>query len=413
MTNRTINKLKFRFEPTQAKECAVEFVPSTGVIPPGKDKKVKVSLILLQSTSSSLKSQVLVETTPYFIGIRIRCASGVFGADPSSLDQIQDGPFKVPEVLLLMKNALMSQDALKAEGIFRLAGEVSSIAKIKSELNAKTFSTSDDVNAVATLIKVWFRELPRPLLQSIPTDTIFNASSPDALSKAYNSMQQPEKDLLGWLMDLLLATSEHQKVNKMTPQNLSICVAPNLYDVSSSDPMEGLVLSQKVVVFLTNLLNWQAEQRTEAAAVPQRPGHAPPASLVLRASAAHIVVNSSASSSSTDAPAPTQPEPVTVPLVEPPPPTAPTDLDSQPELPPALPQVPPPLAESIATVESTTATDAAAAHPAPIAPLDAPPTSEEPSWSPTAVDTEGEPTSLGEAQDHRQSSPDASADPVQ
>lgn len=88
------------------------------------------------------------------VGIRIRCATGVFGADPSSLDQVQDGPFQVPRALVLMKNALISQDALRSEGIFRLAGEVSSIAKVKSELNAQTFTSSDDVNAVATLIKV-------------------------------------------------------------------------------------------------------------------------------------------------------------------------------------------------------------------------------------------------------------------
>jgi hypothetical protein len=241
--------------------------------------------------------------------------------------------------------------------------------------------------------------MPRPLLQNIPTDTIFNASSSEALSKAYNTMQQPEKDLLGWLMDLLLATSEHQKVNKMTPQNLSICVAPNLYDVSSSDPMEGLVLSQKVVVFLTNLLNWQAEQRAEtaavsavasasasaeSAAVPQRPGHAPPASLVLRASAAHVAVNpspslSSPSSSSTPL---SSSGTVTVPLAVPPPPTASSELDSQVQLPSALPLLPQALTEST-TTDELPAVDLAATQPAPIAPiapLDPPPTEEPSPW---------------------------------
>lgn len=279
MTNRTINKLKFRFEPTQAKECSVEFNPPTGVIAPGKDKRVKVSLILLHSTSSSLKSQVVVESTPYFVGIRIRCASGVFGADPASLDLVEDATFKVPQALVLMKEALLRQKALQAEGIFRLAGEVAAIARIKQELNNKTFTTSDDTNAVATLIKVWFREMPRPLLQTVPTDAIFNAAAPDACSKAFASLPQPERDLLGWLMDLLLATCAHQAVNKMSPQNLSICVAPNLYDVSSSDPMEGLVLSQKVVVFLTNLLNWQIADRklrADAAAAPSPPAFVSP-----------------------------------------------------------------------------------------------------------------------------------------
>lgn len=66
----------------------------------------------------------------------------------------------------------------------------------------------------------------------------------------------------------------------MTIQNLAIVVAPNLYDVSSVDPMEGLVMSQKVVQvclfaaksikFLQNLLQWYAENRNTNGKAPSK-----------------------------------------------------------------------------------------------------------------------------------------------
>jgi hypothetical protein len=41
----------------------------------------------------------------------------------------------------------------------------------------------------------------------------------------------------------------------------AIVVAPNLYDPPGSDPMEGLVMSQKAVQFLHNLILNEIELR--------------------------------------------------------------------------------------------------------------------------------------------------------
>ena len=77
-----------------------------------------------------------------------------------------------------------------------------------------------------------------------------------------------ERTLLDWLIDLLMTVAAKSHINKMTIQNLgcliatvaflifvaAIVVAPNLYNPPGSDPIEGLVLSQKCVQFLHNIL---------------------------------------------------------------------------------------------------------------------------------------------------------------
>lgn len=78
---------------------------------------------------------------------------------------------------------------------------------------------------------------------------------------SFKKLSEPNKTLLSWLLDLLADTQEYKEINRMTCQNLAIVVAPNLYDSSSSDAMESLVLSQKCVEYLKNVLQWKVDQR--------------------------------------------------------------------------------------------------------------------------------------------------------
>lgn len=106
-------------------------------------------------------------------------------------------------------------------------------------------------------IKIWFRDLPTPILNAIPQETIMNFSSSEDCVAAYHQLPEPQKTLLDWLLDFLTSVSQNSEINKMTAQNLgihlfiiinnfkAIVIAPNLYDISTPNPMEGLVLSQK------------------------------------------------------------------------------------------------------------------------------------------------------------------------
>jgi len=256
IVNMNKTKLKFHLEPLQPKEFQLSFSPSSGSIDKGKSKTVKVKLVVNQKINTNHKVVLKVEGgASHFITVKIRCETGVFGVDPLSLECVDDDGFRVPQILVLMKKSLIEGGGLQQEGIFRLAGEQTEIKRLKESMNKNEFTSSTDINTIASLIKIWYRELPTPILNSIPTEKIFYSTDVEECVQAVNMLPEPQKGLLHWLMNLLLQVSEYSDINKMTAQNLAIVVAPNLYDVSSSNPMEGLVMSQKCVQFLHNVLN--------------------------------------------------------------------------------------------------------------------------------------------------------------
>ena len=63
--------------------------------------------------------------------------------------------------------------------IFRLAADDKQIAEIKAGLNAGTFHerVGVDVNAIATMIKIWLRELPSPILGSLSIADLASCTS--------------------------------------------------------------------------------------------------------------------------------------------------------------------------------------------------------------------------------------------
>ena len=65
--------------------------------------------------------------------VRIKSGESVFGVTPSGLDRIFDEEYNtmIPTILHLMKESLKKNDALKKEGIFRLAGEANLIATLR------------------------------------------------------------------------------------------------------------------------------------------------------------------------------------------------------------------------------------------------------------------------------------------
>ncbi|GAM29021.1 hypothetical protein SAMD00019534_121970 [Acytostelium subglobosum LB1] len=266
IANMSKNKLKFQLEPLVPQEFQLSFSPASGTIEKGKVKLIKVKLVVLQKINTNHKAVLRVEGgVSHFLTVKIRCETGVFGVDPSTLEQVEDEGYRVPAILVQMKRSLIEFGGLEQEGIFRLAGEQTEIKRIKGSMNKNEFTSSNDINTVASLIKIWYRELPTPILNSIPTENIFHCNDVETCVEAVNRLPSIQKNLLDWLLALLLQVASHASVNKMTLQNLAIVVAPNLYDVSSSNPMEGLVLSQKCVQFIHNVLTYRLAHQSERA----------------------------------------------------------------------------------------------------------------------------------------------------
>jgi len=255
--NPTTRKIRFKFEPVCPASCTVLFSPEAGALDKNKSKKVKVKFVMNQKTNVNFKITLRIDGgAGLFINLKVAGETGVFGVDPSTLEMCEDGGFRVPTVLVNMKNCILKNNGVSVEGIFRLAGEQTEIRRIKDLINKKQFDFhTRDVNTIASLLKIWYRDLPVPILNALPQDQMMHWQDAGECLAAYQKLTEPQKTLLDWLMELLVIISQNSTVNKMTSQNLAIVVAPNLYDISTPNPMEGLILSQKCAQFLNHVLN--------------------------------------------------------------------------------------------------------------------------------------------------------------
>jgi len=257
LRNNGKKKVKFKFDPVHPTTCQLQFSPASGSIDTNKTKRIKVRLVITSRVNLNFKITLRTQGgESLFLNLRVAGETGVFGSDPAQLEQAEDGEYIVPAILVNMKKCMIAKNGINTEGIFRLAGEQTEIQRIKDAMNRKIFDyQTNDVNAIASLIKIWFRELPIPILNALPADIIMNFSDAKDCVEAFRNLEDPQKSLLSWLLDFLVQIAANSDVNKMTSQNLAIVIAPNLYDISTPNPMEGLIMSQKCAQFMHHVLS--------------------------------------------------------------------------------------------------------------------------------------------------------------
>lgn len=124
------------------------------------------------------------------------------------------------------------------EGLFRITGSASKIKKLKSAFNAGFADMSEfekDPHTVASVLKLYLRELPEPLMTfALYEEWMKAASVPDAsarlqaLWQVVNSLPQANHDNLRYVVKFLARLVGHREQNKMSSQNIAIVIAPNL-----------------------------------------------------------------------------------------------------------------------------------------------------------------------------------------
>lgn len=183
-----------------------------------------------------------------------------FGLDISRVECVRTPPYKsrIPAVLVQMLAYMRKESAFDIEGIFRLAAGSEEQSFVKSQLNNNTFKKCDDIHCISTLTKVFFRDLPKPLLDCVTHYSVVECTSPERAGEIVEKMPEPEGSVMLWLIDLCVECTLKCSVNKMTPTNLGIVIGPNLFLVSMVDPMASLQYSQKVALFLARAIVWRA-----------------------------------------------------------------------------------------------------------------------------------------------------------
>jgi len=163
----------------------------------------------------------------------------------------------------MMKRELLQGDGQNVEGIFRLAPDKDDCNWVKKQINSGEFEGGCDVNVLANLIKVWFRDMPDSLYNNISESVIYQVADGDSLDLApiESEFPEPTKSLLEWLLDLMAEIVQHEQVNRMSAKNMAIVMSPNLFSISSDNPMVALTMSQKVADFTTKLLAWRLRSK--------------------------------------------------------------------------------------------------------------------------------------------------------
>ncbi|XP_022237841.1 uncharacterized protein LOC106478506 [Limulus polyphemus] len=197
-----------------------------------------------------------------------------------SSSQTRRKTFGVPLEVLVERNSSQSsvpfvvnrlchfilENGLKQEGIFRIEGNAHLIDKLKTAFDQTgdaLLETEGDVPSVASLLKLFFQELPEPVVPVSLCPEFLNAvracgtwreECARRLKCLLENMPFVNFNLLKYFSQFLQEVASYEDQNKMGPLALGIVFGPNIFRFS--DDMKGIkdqsVTSQVIGYFITD-----------------------------------------------------------------------------------------------------------------------------------------------------------------
>uniref|UniRef100_A0A8C4FGZ4 Rho GTPase-activating protein 24 n=1 Tax=Dicentrarchus labrax TaxID=13489 RepID=A0A8C4FGZ4_DICLA len=157
------------------------------------------------------------------------------------------------------------QWGLREEGLFRLPGQANLVKELQDAFDCgekPSFDCNTDVHTVASLLKLYLRELPEPVIPFHKYDEFLACAkllSKDdemglkELRRLVECLPPVNYNLLKYICRFLDEVQSYSGVNKMSVQNLATVFGPNILRPKVEDPvaiMEGTVLVQQLMAVL-------------------------------------------------------------------------------------------------------------------------------------------------------------------
>lgn len=157
------------------------------------------------------------------------------------------------------------QRGLKEEGLFRLPGQANLVKELQEAFDCgekPLFDSNTDVHTVASLLKLYLRELPEPVIPYAKYDEFLlcakfftkeQETGMKELIKQVKTIPPVNFNLLKYICRFLDEVQSYSDVNKMSVQNLGTVFGPNILRPKVEDPvtiMEGTVLVQQLMSVL-------------------------------------------------------------------------------------------------------------------------------------------------------------------
>ncbi|KAI8635401.1 hypothetical protein F5Y19DRAFT_10599 [Xylariaceae sp. FL1651] len=171
----------------------------------------------------------------------VRQAFGVSLAEAVKYCGPLDANVPLPAVVYRCIQYLDMKNAILEEGIFRLSGSNIVIKQLRERFNQEgdvnllTDETYYDIHAVASLLKLYLRELPHAILTRdlhmqfvAVTEMTNHREKIMALSELVQRLPLANETLLKYLIAFLIKIINHADMNKMTVRNVGIVFSPTL-----------------------------------------------------------------------------------------------------------------------------------------------------------------------------------------
>ncbi|XP_057298183.1 rho GTPase-activating protein 39-like [Hydractinia symbiolongicarpus] len=178
--------------------------------------------------------------------------------DIMEMQQERYPDYRLPWILTTLTDAVLIQNGLQTEGIFRVPGDIDEVNSLKVMIDNWNFPEHlTDPHIPASLLKLWFRDLFEPLIpQKFYDQCIHNCDNQDICLNIVNSLPPLNNLVFSYLIRLLQAfmIPENVSISKMDENNLAMVWAPNCLRCPSDDPREIFENTRKEMTFLRTVM---------------------------------------------------------------------------------------------------------------------------------------------------------------
>ncbi|RVE68634.1 hypothetical protein OJAV_G00093760 [Oryzias javanicus] len=232
------------------------------IIPRSAGDRERCPFVFMANSQSDLDDWV--RTLRKVIGVP---TSGVFGK--SLIDTMayekRFGPNTVP-ILVQKCVEFIKQHGLDEEGIFRLPGQDNAVKQFRDAFDAgerPSFPSDTDVHTVASLLKLYLRELPEPVVpwtqyqDFLDCTNMLDSNSKEGwerLEKQIALLPRLNYNLLGYVCQFLFEVQLHSSVNKMNVENLATVMGINLLKPQIEDPFTMMKATPQIQKLMTVMI---------------------------------------------------------------------------------------------------------------------------------------------------------------
>lgn len=169
-------------------------------------------------------------------------------------------------VVLRVCIGFLEENGMDVLGIFRRTPSNVMVNTIKKRFDSGEkvdFAEYGDPHLAAVVMKLFLRELPKPVMTLEAYQSILELRGKTDYFKLHrcteliSRLPETNYQVLKYLIAFLCKVTDHQEVNKMTPMNLAIVFGPNL--IWSSDQAGGLTSLGEINTFTLLLINHFSE----------------------------------------------------------------------------------------------------------------------------------------------------------